>query len=62
MRRFTGRIVKDYIANTNTFDYLKGQLVYVTELDGFEKHYVIYHNSKEDNDIDWIPKKFVELI
>ena len=62
MRRFTGRIIKDYIVNTNTFNYLKGQLIYVTELDGLEEHYVIYYNLKEDNDIDWIPKMFVELI
>ena len=58
MRRFTGRIIKDYITNTNSFNYLRSQLVYVTELDGFEEHYAIYHN----NDIDWIPKKFIELI
>ena len=62
MRKFTGRIIKNYIANTNTFNYLRGQLVYVVELDGFKEHYAIYHNLKGDNDIDWIPKTFVELI
>ena len=62
MRKFTGRIIKNYITNINTFDYLRGQLVYVTELDEFEEHYAIYHNLKKDNDIDWIPKVFVELI
>lgn len=62
MRKFTGRIIKDYMTNTNSFNYLRGQLVYVAELDGFEEHYAIYHNLKEDNDIDWTPKKFVELI
>ncbi|WP_170211254.1 hypothetical protein [Robertmurraya siralis] len=42
----------------NDYDYRKGDIVEITELNEFKDHYAIYYEDK----LDWIPKKKVKLL
>lgn len=51
-------VVEDYKNPANDENYLKGQVVYVVELELFDDVYVVYR----DEWIDWIPKCICKII
>lgn len=52
-----GELLEDFNSDLNDNDYKKGQLVDVTELEGFEPVYAIYRYGG----IDWLPKEIVKI-
>lgn len=62
MKRYTVKIIQDYCVCTNDLDYLKGQMIVVTDLGDFKESYAIYSCLDGRNILDWIPKNHVQLI
>lgn len=53
-----GKLLQDYDSKINDHLYKKDQIVDVTELEGFEDSYAIYHYGG----LDWVPKKIIQII
>jgi len=51
-----GELLDDYVSELNDNDYYKGQMVAVTELEGFPNDYAIYRYGG----LDWIPKRLIK--
>jgi hypothetical protein len=52
-----GEVLEDFNFDSNHNYYKKGQLVAVTELEGFETLYAVYRYDG----VDWLPKEIVKI-
>lgn len=52
------KMIVDYYSFVNDFEYKKGQIVDVTELEGFNDSYAVYRYDT----VDWIPKAMTQII
>lgn len=51
-------VTEEYDSKINEHLYEEGQMIKVTELDGFEDSYAIYRYGG----LDWIPKTHVKIV
>lgn len=62
MKKYVGKVIENYSVYTNDFEYLKGQILIVNDLEEFKDNYAIYTELDKTNILDWIPKKFIQII